>query len=81
MTKEEYNYLRAVCKLYKVKFIRKLETGRGIQFKKIVVGSSIYCGLTVSCSMPFGKKDSMYKGMEVNRYYTIEELKEIYKGE
>ena len=81
MTKEEYNYLRAVCKPYKVEYIKKTETLSGNQFIKIVIKSSVDRGLTESWSLPYFTKDTMYKGMEVNRSYTIEELKEIYKGE
>ena len=74
LDKEEHDYLRAVCKPYKVEYIRKTETGSGNQFIEIVVKSSIYCGLTAELSMPYFTKGSMYKDMETNRKYTIEEL-------
>jgi len=74
LDKEEHDYLRAVCKPYKVKYIRKLETEMGNQCIGIVVKSSVYWGLTTSWSMPFFTKDTMYKGMEVDKDYTIEEL-------
>ena len=74
LDKEEHDYLRAVCKPYKVKYIRKLETEEGNQFIEIVVKSSVYYSSTASLSMPLFKPNSMYKGMEVDRDYTIEEL-------
>ena len=74
LDKQEHDYLRAVCKPYNVKYIYKTETGSGKQFIHIVVKSSICCGLTASWSMPFFKSNTMYKGMETNRNYTIQEL-------
>ena len=74
LDKEEHDYLRAVCKPYKVKYIRKTETGRGSQFIQIVVKSNFYYCATESWSLPFFKSNSMYKGMEVDKKYTIEEL-------
>src|SRR5574344_1644958 len=75
LDKEEHDYLRAVCKPYKVKYIRKLETTvSGKQYIEIVVKSSVCCGTTDRCSMPFFEKDTMYKGMEVDKKYTIEDL-------
>ena len=75
LDKQEHDYLRAVCKPYKVKCIRKTETSLlGEQFIEIVVKSSSCCGLTAELSMPYFTKDTMYKGMEVNKKYTVEEL-------
>ena len=74
LDKEEHDYLRAVCKPYKVKYIKKTETGSGNQFIEFLVKSSVYCDLTRSWSMPYFAKDTMYKGMEVDKDYTIEEL-------
>jgi len=74
LDKQEHDYLRAVCKPYKVKYIRKYETGVGNQYIGIVVKSSIYCGLPAKLLMPYFTKDTMYKGMEVDKDYTIEEL-------
>ena len=74
LTKEECDYLRAVCKPYKVEYIRKVETLSGSQFILIVVKSSIYYSATERWSLPYFKKDTMYKGMKVDRNYTIEEL-------
>ena len=74
LDKEEHDYLRAVCKPYKVEYIKKAETGRGDQFIEIWLKSSLYCCATESWSMPFFKSNSMYKGMEVDKKYTIEEL-------
>lgn len=74
LDKEEHDYLRAVCKPYKVKYIKKFETKSGNQFIGIVVKSSVYYNSTSSLSMPFFKLNSMYKGMEVDRGYTFQEL-------
>ena len=74
LDKQEHDYLRAVCKPYKVKYIKKVVTWSGNQFIQIAVKSSDCCDLTEGWSMPFGKKDSMFKGMEVDKKYTIEEL-------
>src|SRR5574344_1876418 len=74
LDKEEHDYLRAVCKPYKVKYIYKCETEMGNQFIGIMVKSSVYCGLTESWSMPYFTKDTMYKGMEVDKDYTIQDL-------
>ena len=73
LDKEEHDYLRAVCKPYKVNYIKKTETRCGSHIE-IVVKSSVYRGLTESWSMPYFTKDTMYKGMEVDKDYTIEEL-------
>ena len=74
LDKEEHDYLRAVCKPYKVKYIKKFETSLGSQFIGIVVKSSVYCGLAGCWSLPFFTKDTMYKGMEVDKEYSIQEL-------
>lgn len=74
LDKQEHDYLRAVCKPFEVVYICKFETGNGNQFIEIVANSSIYCGRKASWSMPYFTKDTMYKGMEVDRKYTIEEL-------
>ena len=74
LDKEEHDYLRAVCKPYKVKYICKCETEMGNQFIGIGVKSSVYCGLTESWSMSCFTKDTMYKGMEVDKEYSIQDL-------
>ncbi len=74
LDKQEHDYLRAVCKPYKVKYIRKSGMVGGNQFIQIVVKSRVYCALTASWSLPFFKSNSMYKNMEVDKEYTIEDL-------
>ena len=74
LDKEEHDYLRAVCKPYKVKYIRKFGNRSGYQYIGIVVMSSVYCGLPEKLLMPYFTKDTMYKGMELDKDYTIEEL-------
>ena len=46
----------------------------GDQYIGIVVKSSVYCGLTEEWSMPYFTKDTMYKGMEVDKEYSIQDL-------
>mgnify|MGYP000920153857 CR=1 FL=1 len=75
LTQAEHDCLRAVIKPYKVEYIHKLEIGSGrSQFIEIVLKPTIYCDSNPTFSMPFFKSNSMYKGMEVYRNYTIEEL-------
>ena len=74
LDKEEHDYLIAVCKPYKVKYIRKYETEMGNQYIEIVVKSSVYCGLTEGLTMSYFTKDTMYEGMEVDKEYTIQDL-------
>ena len=74
LDKEEHDYLRAVCKPFEVIYIYKVETECGTQYIEIVVKSSVYCSSTASWSMPYFTKDTMYKNMEVDKEYTIEDL-------
>ena len=74
LDKQEHDYLRAVCKPYKVIYIYKVEIESGKQFIQIVVKSSVYCSSTASLSLPFFDHNTMYKGMEVDKEYTIEDL-------
>ena len=75
LDKQEHDYLRAVIKPYKVKYIHKFETRSGNHFIQIVVvNSSVRCGLPAGLSIPYFTKDTMYKGMEANKKYTIEDL-------
>ena len=75
LDKQEHDYLRAMIKPYKVEYIRKFETiVSGIQFIEIVVKSSIDYSATESWSLPYFKLNSMYKGMELDKKYTIEDL-------
>ena len=74
LDKQEHDYLRAVCKPFEVAHICKNETGRGKQFIQIVTKSSVYFGSIASWLFPVFTKDTMYKGMEVDKHYTIEDL-------
>lgn len=74
LDKQEHDYLRAVVKPYKVEYIKKTETLSGKQYIQIVINSSLYFGSIASWIMPFFKKDTMYKGMELDKNYTIEDL-------
>ena len=74
LNKQEHDYLRAVCKSEKVKYIKKTETESGKQFIQIMVKSNFYYCTTARCSFPYFTKGTMYKGMEVDKHYTIEDL-------
>ena len=74
LDKEEHDYLRAVIKPYKVEYIKKTETLSGKQYIQIVINSSLYFGSIASWIMPYFTKGTMYKGMEIDKDYTIQEL-------
>lgn len=74
LDKEEHDYLRAVCKPYKVKFITLNQWVRNIYYLKIVVEDKITSTGRGVLELPFFKKDTMYKGMKLGKEYTIEEL-------
>ena len=68
LDKEEKEYLRAVIRPFrkKVEFIKK---------STLIDGDYIVIGLYKEVTaLPSFKKDTMYKGMEVNKHYTIKEL-------
>ena len=74
LDKQEHDYLRAVCKPFEVVSICKNKIATGDKWITICTKSRVYCGSKGSVSMPFFTKDTMYKGMEVNKEYTIQEL-------
>src|SRR5574344_1964492 len=74
LDKEEHDYLRAVCKPYKVKFITLNQWVGNIYYLKMVVeDKSTSTGRGV-LELPLFKKDTMYKGMKLGKEYTIEDL-------
>lgn len=68
LTDKEEAYLSAVIKPFRnnVKFIRKM---RSIAKEFILI--ELKCNVF---SLPFFEAETMYKGMEVNKKYTLEEL-------
>ena len=68
LTDKEKAYLSALIKPFRnnVKFIRKM---RSIAKEFILI--ELKCNVF---SLPFFEAETMYKGMEVNKKYTLEEL-------
>jgi hypothetical protein len=68
----EKEYLKAVIKPFrnKVKYITKFKCqySENKRYINILFSDEGYL------SFPYFKADSMYKGMELNKYYTLEEL-------
>ena len=74
LDKQEHDYLRAVCKPHKVKNIYKSDAMFNKQYIQICIKSKFYYASKVTFRLPLFEKDTMYKGMEVDRDYTIQEL-------
>ncbi len=74
LDKEEHDYLRAVCKPYDVEYIYKTNEESNSQYITIIVKSKSIFGTVEILSMPCFNRNTMYKGMEVDKKYTIEEL-------
>ena len=74
LDKQEHDYLRAVIKPYDVEYIYKTNEESNIQYITIIVKSKSVFGTLEILSMPCFNRNSMYKGMEVNKKYTIQEL-------
>lgn len=75
LDKSERQYLLEVIKPFRdyIKYICKEEIEVGLkkyQFIKIQTGNRCYDSIIMPCFTP----DTMYKGMELNRKYTVEEL-------
>ena len=69
LTEKEKAYLSAVIKPFrgKVKTIEKVSFGGEEEYLKILLEMDLV-------SLPFFAKGTMYKGMEANKRYTLEEL-------
>lgn len=69
LTDKEKAYLSAVVKPFKgkVKTVEKVSFGGGEEYLKILFEMDLM-------SLPFFAKGTMYKGMEANKKYTLEEL-------
>jgi len=72
LTDKEKDYLSAVIKPFRkdVESVKKLENYYSAQgYIRIAMKKG-----TDYCSLPWFRKDTMYKGMEANKVYTLEEL-------
>lgn len=69
LTEKEKAYLSAVVKPFKgkVKTVEKISFGGEEEYLKILLKMDLM-------SLPFFAKGTMYKGMEANKRYTLEEL-------
>ncbi len=74
LDKEEHDYLRAVCKPFKVKFITLNQWGENIYYLKIVVEDKITSTKRGVVELPYFTKGAMYKGMKWGKEYSVEEL-------
>lgn len=72
LTDKEREYLKAVIKPFEVTSISKLDWEDDEEYISIEVESSVIDYWTIE--LPTFKKGTRYKGMELDRYYTIEEL-------
>lgn len=72
----EKTYLRAVIKPFRgrVNYIYKTSCGEKAYFIRIVVRSTILPSGLDSIYFPVFAKDTMYKGMELDKQYTLKEL-------
>ena len=72
----EKSYLRSVIKPFRgrVNYIYKTSCGEKAYFIRIVVRSTILTRGLDSMLFPVFAKDTMYKGMELNKDYTLKEL-------
>lgn len=73
LDEKEKEYLSAVIKPFRkrIKYIERMDNSfvNGNQYQFLCIS------LTKDyCCLPLFKKDTMYKGMEVNKRYTLEEL-------
>lgn len=73
LSQEEREYLRAIVKPFRKKYhtyITKQKAYVGDDTERV----HIYFETYTDINLPFFKKGTMYKGMELNKYYSLEEL-------
>lgn len=75
LTDKEREYLSAVIKPFRerTEYIMKFRSPSW-EHLKICVESNIFIGNKEIITLPCFEANSMYKGMEVDKYYTLEEL-------
>lgn len=73
LDQKEKQYLGAVIRPFKdkVKYISKREAGLGLEYLKIDYDNGI---CDASWTFPYFKGSTMYKGMELDKEYTLKEL-------
>ena len=76
LTKEEKEYLKAVIKPFKnrVKYITKIKLDYITEYIKIGLSDVLHSNLIETIFLPRFNKDTMYKNMELEKEYTLEEL-------
>jgi len=76
LDKQEHDYLRAVCKPFikDIKKITKRDYGNYVGYIELIKFTTLTYTNENLFQLPLFDSSFMYKGMEVNRYYTIEDL-------
>lgn len=77
LDEQEKEYLSKIIEPFKnrVKRIEKVKISYdNLEFINIVLYSSVTYGNEESISLPYFKKGTMYKGMELNKQYSLKEL-------
>ncbi len=67
LTDKEKEYLKAVCKPFDVEYIVKYTIFDGEEYISISLTEEVF-------HLPSFEQNTMYKGMEIDREYTLEEL-------
>jgi hypothetical protein len=73
----ERRYLKAVIRPFRGRavFVKKIyHTGYTVGYEQIIIRVKSIATLIADIPLPFFKKGEMYKGMKLNREYTLEEL-------
>lgn len=73
----EKRYLSGVIRPFRGRavFVKKIyHTGYTIDYEQIIIRVKSIATLIADIPLPFFKKGEMYKGMKLNREYTLEEL-------
>lgn len=73
----EKRYLKGVIRPFRGRavFVKKIyHTGYTVDYEQIIIRVKSIATLIADIPLPFFKKGEMYKGMKLNREYTLEEL-------
>lgn len=77
LDEEEKRYLAGVIRPFRGRavFVKKIyHTGYTVDYEQIIIRVKSIATLIADIPLPFFKKGEMYKGMKLNREYTLEEL-------
>lgn len=76
LTKEEKEYLEAVIRPFRdrVKYIKNTHAHDSLCFISIILTDKLQKDLNEAICLPFFNVDTMYKGMELDKEYTLDEL-------